>query len=63
MAERKPRPIWSGSISFGLVNVPARMYPAIDEQDLSFNLIHEKDSSPIGYQKFCKAEEKPVPDD
>ena len=63
MAERKPRPIWSGSISFGLVNVPARMYPAIDEQDLSFNLIHEKDSSPIGYQKICKAEEKPVPDD
>ena len=39
------------------------MYPAIDEQDLSFNLIHEKDSSPIGYQKICKAEEKPVPDD
>ncbi len=39
------------------------MYPAIDEQDLSFHLVHEKDSSPIGYQKICKAEGKPVPDD
>ena len=63
MPPRKPRPIWSGSISFGLVNVPARMYPAIDEQDLSFHLVHEKDNSPIGYQKICKAEGKPVPDD
>ncbi len=63
VAPRKPRPIWSGSISFGLVNVPARMYPAIDEQGLSFHLVHEKDSSPIGYQKICKAEGKSVPDD
>ncbi|MBA2615620.1 MAG: Ku protein [Actinobacteria bacterium] len=58
-----PRAIWSGSISFGLVNVPVRMYSAIDEQDLHFNYIHEPDGSRIGYQKICKEEEKPVPDD
>jgi DNA end-binding protein Ku len=58
-----PRAIWSGSISFGLVNVPVRMYSAIDEHDLHFNLLHEPDSSRIGYQKVCKKEEKPVPDD
>ena len=58
-----PRAIWTGSISFGLVNVPVRMYSAIDEHDLHFNLIHERDDSRIGYQKICKKEEKPVPDD
>ncbi|MBA2537803.1 MAG: Ku protein [Actinobacteria bacterium] len=58
-----PRAIWSGSISFGLVNVPVRMYSAIDEKDLHFNYVHESDGSRIGYQKICKEEEQPVPDD
>ena len=58
-----PRAIWSGAISFGLVNVPVRMYSAIDETDLRFHLIHEPDGGRIGYQKICKAEEEPVPDD
>jgi DNA end-binding protein Ku len=58
-----PRAIWTGAISFGLVNVPVRMYSAIDEQDLHFNLVHEPDNGPIGYQKICKKEDEPVPDD
>jgi DNA end-binding protein Ku len=58
-----PRAIWSGSITFGLVNVPVRMFSAVDEQDLHFNLLHEPDSGRIGYQKICKAENEPVPDD
>ncbi len=58
-----PRAIWSESISFGLVNVPVRMYSAIDEKDLHFNYVHESDGSRIGYQKICKEEERPVPDD
>ena len=58
-----PRAIWSGSITFGLVNVPVRMFSAVDEQDLHFNLLHEPDSGRIGYQKICKAEDEPVPDD
>jgi DNA end-binding protein Ku len=58
-----PRAIWSGAISFGLVNVPVRMYSAIDEQDLHFHLLHTKDDSRIGYEKVCKKEGKPVPDD
>jgi DNA end-binding protein Ku len=39
------------------------MFSAIDETDLHFHLVHEKDSGRIGYQKICKAEDKPVPDD
>jgi DNA end-binding protein Ku len=58
-----PRALWSGSISFGLVNVPIRMYTAVSEHKLHFHLVHEKDSSPIGYEKICKKEGKRVPDD
>jgi DNA end-binding protein Ku len=55
------RALWTGSITFGLVNVPVRIYSAVHEHKLSFHLVHEKDDSPIGYQKVCKAEDKPVP--
>ncbi len=58
-----PRAIWSGAITFGLVNVPVRMFSAIEEHKLHFHWIHEKDESPIGYQKVCKLEEKPVSDE
>ena len=58
-----PRAIWTGSISFGLVNVPVRMYSAISENDLHFNFVHAPDGSRIGYEKICKQEGKPVPDD
>jgi DNA end-binding protein Ku len=62
-AAAKPRAIWSGSITFGLVNAPVRIYSAIQEHKLHFNLLHRKDDSPIGYEKICKKEDKPVPDD
>ena len=58
-----PRAIWTGAISFGLVNIPVRMYSAIDTTDLEFSLLHAKDGGHIGYQKVCKREDKPVPDD
>src|SRR2546421_10947964 len=57
-----PRAIWSGTISFGLVSIPVRMFAAVSEQKLHFNLLHRKGESPIGYEKICKLEGKPVPD-
>jgi DNA end-binding protein Ku len=57
------RSIWTGSISFGLVSVPVRMYSAVEEHTLHFNYVHAPDGSRIGYEKICKAEDKPVPDD
>src|SRR4051812_1859017 len=57
-----PRALWTGSISFGLVNVPVRLYSAVSEHKLHFHYIHAKDGSPIGYQKICKRERKPVPE-
>ena len=58
-----PRSLWTGTISFGLVNVPVRMYSAIEEHTLHFHFIHEQDESRIGYEKICKKEGKPVPDE
>jgi DNA end-binding protein Ku len=59
-----PRAIWSGSISFGLVNAPVRMYSAIAEETVRFHLVHQKDLGRIGFEKVCKAEDgKPVPND
>ena len=56
------RALWSGSISFGLVNVPVQLFSAVKEHKLRFHYVHKNDDSPIGYQKICKAEDKPVPD-
>jgi DNA end-binding protein Ku len=46
-----PRPIWSGTISFGLVSVPVRMYSATESKELKFHFLHKDDLSPIGYDK------------
>ena len=58
-----PRALWTGSVSFGLVNVPVRLYGATRDHDLHFHYVHEQDGSRIGYEKVCKKEGKPVPDD
>lgn len=54
------RSIWSGSISFGLVNIPVKLYSASEERAISFDLLHEKDHSRISYAKVCQKEHKEV---
>ena len=53
--------IWKGSISFGLVNIPVKIYSATRDQELKFVLLHKKDLSQIRYAHFCKLEEKEIP--
>jgi DNA end-binding protein Ku len=48
------RPIWSGTISFGLVSVPVKMYSATESKELKFHFLHKDDLSPIGYDKVRK---------
>jgi DNA end-binding protein Ku len=55
--------IWTGSISFGLVNIPVSLVTAEQRDDLDFTLLDKRDSSPIGYQKISKRTGKPVPGD
>jgi DNA end-binding protein Ku len=57
------RPLWSGSISFGLVNVPVRMVPAVRHNDIRFHLLHEKDNARLKRRYICSVEDKEVPAD
>lgn len=53
--------MWTGSISFGLVNIPVKMYVASHEREFKFVMLHKKDMSEIRYAKMCKVEDKEVP--
>ena len=53
--------IWKGSLTFGLVNIPVELKTAVRADHISFRLLHEKDLSPVKYERICQAEEEPVP--
>jgi DNA end-binding protein Ku len=55
------RATWTGSISFGLINVPVRLYPATRSRDVRFNQLHEPDGSRIRQRRICELEDKEVP--
>ncbi len=55
-----PRSMWKGSISFGLVHIPVRLYSALSEKRVQFHMLHRKDKSRIRQQLMCIAENKPV---
>lgn len=56
------RSIWSGSLSFGMVNIPVKLYSTVERSAApGFKLLHAKDQGPIEYRRFCKKEEKEVP--
>jgi DNA end-binding protein Ku len=57
------RPIWKGSISFGLVYIPIAVYPATREEKVSFRQLRSSDLSPIKYKKVAEADSKEVPVD
>ena len=56
-----PRTLWSGSLSFGLVNVPVQLVSAVRDLDFHFRQLHEKDGAPIETRRFCSEEDKEVP--
>jgi DNA end-binding protein Ku len=53
--------IWSGSINFGLVTIPVKLFTAVRSDELSFNLLHAKDEGRIKYERLCSIDQKPVP--
>jgi DNA end-binding protein Ku len=55
------RSIWRGAISFGLVNVPVKLYSAVSKKTVRFNQLHEKDHSRIQLKRFCADEDQEVP--
>jgi DNA end-binding protein Ku len=56
-----PRAIWTGAISFGLVNVPVKLYSAISQKTVRFNQLHERDGVRIQLKRICPADGEEVP--
>lgn len=54
------RSIWKGAISFGLVNVPVKVYSATESHDVSLHQVHNKDGGRIRYQRKCEVCNKVV---
>ena len=47
-----PRAIWNGSVSFGLVNIPVKLYGATEDKDISFYQVHAADGGRVRYQQL-----------
>jgi DNA end-binding protein Ku len=55
------RPIWSGSITIGLVNVPVELYSMVYDKGIAFHFLHRVDGQPLKYVKMCTKDDKIVP--
>ena len=54
------RPLWKGSISFGLVNIPVELFVGTRDHRPSFRLLHRTDLSPISLERVCQTDGKAV---
>ena len=54
------RSLWTGSLSFGLVNVPVALYSGVKDTDLHFRQLHAKDHSPVEIHRVCAEEDAEV---
>ena len=55
------RAIWKGALTFGLVNVPVKVYAATEDHDVSLHQVHSKDGGRIRYQRVCEIDGEVVP--
>ncbi len=60
-SSRSSRPIWKGSISFGLVNIPVSLHSAESRDEISFRLLDKRNLSPVRYQRINESTGKEVP--
>lgn len=58
-----PRAIWSGAVSFGLVNVPVKLFSAVSQQDVRFHQLHKLDGARIKQKRVCALDGAEVPFD
>jgi DNA end-binding protein Ku len=59
-AKPPSRPIWTGRISVGLVNVPVKMYTMIRDESFSFKYVRRDDACPLKYQRVCTLDDEVV---
>jgi DNA end-binding protein Ku len=55
------RAIWSGTISFGLLNVPVKLYSAVSRKTIRFNELRESDGSRVRHKRVAETDDKEVP--
>ena len=55
------RAIWKGALTFGLVNVPVKVYSATEDHDVPLHQVHNKDGGRIRYQRICEIDGEVVP--
>jgi DNA end-binding protein Ku len=57
---KKPRSIWNGTIAFGLVTVPVKVYSATESKTVHFHEVHEKDGSRVEHRRICPNDGKEI---
>lgn len=60
LASMAPRSIWNGTISFGLIKVPIKLYSATESRTIRFREVHTKDKAPLEHRRICTAEDVEV---
>jgi DNA end-binding protein Ku len=55
------RSIWKGAISFGLLNIPVKLYTATDQRDIAFRQVHKADGGQIRFRRVCSLDGEEVP--
>jgi len=55
------RSMWKGAISFGLVNIPVRLYTATEQRDVTFRQVHREDGGRIKFRRVCSIDGEEVP--
>jgi DNA end-binding protein Ku len=58
-----PRSLWNGTLTFGLVNVPVKVYTATESKTIRFHQVHLDDGARIEHRRVCPKEDKEVPND
>jgi DNA end-binding protein Ku len=56
-----PKSIWNGTVTFGMVNVPVKLYSATESKSVHFHEVHAKDGARIEHRRICPKEDKEVP--
>lgn len=54
------RPIWTGTITFGLVNIPVKLHTAVREQRIAFHMLHDQDNVRLRRKMICPADNKEI---
>src|SRR3954466_758183 len=56
-----PRSLWNGTVTFGMINIPIKLYTATESKSVHFHEVHQKDGARIQHRRICPKDEREVP--